>query len=136
MWRLVPVVLLAESLCARPAPEARQAIDRALPLLERSASTFVAKRGCVSCHHNILPILMLHLARGRGVAVDSAVLDAVEEKTFRDLRKPEALDEAIQASTLNDPTPNDSSLLMAAHAAGVEPGLTTGVYARRSFICG
>ena len=131
MWRLVPVVLLAESLCARPAPEARQAIDRALPLLERSASTFVAKRGCVSCHHNILPILMLHLARGRGVAVDSAVLDAVEEKTFRDLRKPEALDEAIQASTLNDPTPNDSFLLMAAQAAGIEQGQITAVYARR-----
>jgi hypothetical protein len=92
---------------------------------------FVAQRGCVSCHHNIVPILMLHLARSRGVAVDSTVLDAVEEKTFRDLRKPGALDEAIQASTLNDPTPNDSSLLMAAHAAGVEPGLTTGVYARR-----
>src|SRR5215467_12313712 len=111
MWRLVPVVLLAGWLCARPAPEAGQAIDRALPLLERSASTFVAKRGCVSCHHNIVPILMLHLARSRGVAVDSTVLDAVEEKTFRDLRKSGAMDEAIQASTLNDPTPNDSSLL-------------------------
>src|SRR6185369_4445354 len=32
---------------------------------------------------------------------------------------------------LNDPTPNDSDLLMAAHAAGLQPDLTTAVYALR-----
>jgi hypothetical protein len=131
MWRFLPFALALTLLRAAPAPEVHQAVARALPILQRSASTFVAKRGCVSCHHNILPVLMLHLAGSRGVAVDSSVLDAVEEKTFRDLRKPGALDEAIQASTLNDPTPNDSFLLMAAHAAGIEPSLTTAVYARR-----
>ena len=45
--------------------EARQAVARALPLLQRSAATFVAKRACVSCPHTILPILMLHEARDR-----------------------------------------------------------------------
>jgi ankyrin repeat protein len=41
------------------------------------------------------------------------------------------LDDAIQAVALNDPTPNDSFLLMAAGAAGVEPGLVPAAYARR-----
>jgi ankyrin repeat protein len=91
----------------------------------------VKRQACVSCHHNILPILTLHLARDRGVGIDQAVLDAVEKKTFVDLRNADAFDKAVQASTLNDPTPNDSYLLMAAGAAGIAPDLTTKVYARR-----
>jgi ankyrin repeat protein len=109
----------------------RDVITRALPVLQSSASSFVAKRACVSCHHNILPVLMLHLARERGIAIDSTVLSSVESKTFQALTGATALDDAIQATTLNDPTPNDSYLLMAAHAAGIEPNLTTAVYARR-----
>jgi ankyrin repeat protein len=100
-------------------------------MLQRSAGEFVAKRACVSCHHNILPILTLDLARQRGVEIDAKVLQAVEEKTFRELRSANALDNAIQATTLNDPTPNDSLLLMAAHDAGWSPDLTTAVYALR-----
>ena len=131
MRRLVLLAVMARALAAANAPEVRQAITRALPILQRSAAEFVAKRACLSCHHNILPILMLHMARDRGLAVDAAVLDAVEDKTFRALRGPAALDDAIQAATLNDPTPNDSFLLMAAHSAGFEAGLVPAVYARR-----
>jgi ankyrin repeat protein len=71
------------------------------------------------------------MARERGLSFDSAVLNAVESKTFRSLRGPAALDDAVQAATLNDPTPDDSYLLMAAHASGIKPDLTTAVYARR-----
>ena len=127
----VVAILLARCLAAQSGPQIREAVTRALPVLERSASVFVEKRACVSCHHNILPILMLHMARDRGLAVDPAVLSAVEQKTFRALRGPAALDDAIRAVTLDDPTPDDSFLLMAAHAAGLPPDLTTAVYARR-----
>ena len=116
---------------AQSGSEVRHAVERALPILQRSAATFVEKRACVSCHHNILPILMLHEARDRGIPMDSEVLSAIEEKTFRELRGATALDDAIQATTLNDPTPDDSFLLMAAQASGIKPGLTTAVYARR-----
>jgi ankyrin repeat protein len=131
MRNILLLALLAHSLSAQSSPEFRQSVSRALPPLEHSAAAFVAKRACVSCHHNILSILMLHLARDRGVTVDSAALDAVEAKTFRSLRGPSALDDAVLAVTLNDPTPDDSYLLMAAHAAGLAPDLTTAVYARR-----
>jgi ankyrin repeat protein len=100
-------------------------------MLQRSAKEFVAKRACVSCHHNILTILTLDRARSSGFKIDEAVLKAVEEKTFRELQTQNALDDAIQATTLNDPTPDDSYLLMAAYDAGLTPGLTTAVYARR-----
>ena len=128
---LVTILLFQASAWAQSPSDIRRTVDRALPILQRSAQEFVAKRACVSCHHNILPILMLDLARSRGFTVDSKVLDAVQDKTFRELRGPNALENAIQVTTLNDPTPNDSDLLMAAQAAGLQPDLTTAVYARR-----
>lgn len=131
MRRLLWLVALAPALRAQSEADIRAAVSRALVPLQSSTANFVAKRACVSCHHNILSILAFHEARDRGFKIDSAVLGAVEEKTFRGLRKPEALDEAIQATTLNDPTPDESFLLMAANAAGIEPDLITGVYARR-----
>jgi ankyrin repeat protein len=123
--------LAAHALFAQSSQEIRQAVNRALPPLDHSTATFVAKRACVSCHHNILSILMFHLAREHGVAIDPALLSAVESKTFRSLRGPAAFDDAVQAVTLNDPTPDDSYLLMAAHASDLAPDLTTAVYARR-----
>src|SRR5580698_7997329 len=135
--RIFPLLALLANILAAPsagAPstqEIRQAVERALPPLEHSTAAFVAKRACVSCHHNILSILTFQMARERGVAIDPAVLNAVEAKTFRPLRGPSAFDDAVQAVTLNDPTPNDSFLLMAAHASGLAPDLTTAVYARR-----
>ena len=131
MRALLMLLLFTETLSAQPQQNVREAINRALPVLQRSAAEFVAKRACVSCHHNILTILTLDLARNRGFQIDSKVLESVEEKTFRALRAANALDDAIQATTLNDPTPNDSYLLMAAHDAGVPSDLVTAVYARR-----
>ncbi|HXP84724.1 MAG TPA: ankyrin repeat domain-containing protein [Bryobacteraceae bacterium] len=131
MRLLVTVLLLAQAVWGQGAGNIRRAVEKALPVLQRSAASFVAQRACVSCHHNVLPILMLHMAQDRGWPVDAAVLQAVEDKTFRSLRGAAALDDAIQAVTLNDPTPNDSFLLMAGHAAGLPQDLTTEVLARR-----
>src|SRR5262245_43922308 len=107
---IVPGILLAFLLLqitawAQSPSDIRKTVDRALPIMQRSAQEFVTKRACVSCHHNILPILMLDLARSRGFTIDSKVLEAVQDKTFRELRGPNALDNAIQVTTLNDPTP-------------------------------
>jgi len=116
---------------AGAAPDARAAVVRALPLLQRSAATFVEKRACFSCHHNALSIMTLRLADRRGIAIDPKTLNAVETKTFGVLRSPTATDAAVQAATISDPTPNDSLLLLAAHAAGLPGDLTTGALARR-----
>jgi ankyrin repeat protein len=122
---------LAGTLLEQSQQNVRAAVVRALPILQRSAGEFVAKRACVSCHHNILTILTLDLARTRGLEIDAKVLTAVEDKTFRELRGANSLDNAIQVTTLNDPTPNDSYLLMAAQDAGLGRDLTTAVYAGR-----
>jgi len=125
------LLLTAQVASAQPASTPRAAILRALPILQQSAKTFVDKRGCVSCHHNILPILTLHLARGRGFKVDAATLSAIEAKTFRELSSPTAIDDAVQGINVADPTPNDSLLLIAANAANRPSDLPAEIYARR-----
>ncbi|HEY7388938.1 MAG TPA: ankyrin repeat domain-containing protein [Bryobacteraceae bacterium] len=129
--RILPLLALAAAVQAQTQTEVHGAVTRALPLIERSAANFVARRACVSCHHNILPIILLHMARERGFRIDNAVLGSVEQKTFRQLRGGSALDTAVEATTLSDPTPDDSFLLMAAHAVGIAPDAVTGVYAHR-----
>ena len=135
MRRCFLLIALAPVAFCQPEPPSdvtiRTAVSRTLPLLQKSAANFVAARACVSCHHNVLPVLLFHMAQDRGFEINPKVLNAVEDKTFRNLRSATALDDAIQATTLNDPTPDESYLLMAAHAAGSPPDLITAVYARR-----
>jgi ankyrin repeat protein len=107
-----------------------RAVRRAVPLLQRSAAAFVEKRACFSCHHNGLSIMTLRQAERRGITVNQDVLTAVEAKTFGVLSD-NAVDAAVQGSSLSDPTPNDSLLLMAAHDAAIPDTLATGVLARR-----
>ena len=64
------LVFMAETLSAQSVLNIRSAVSRALPVLQRSAGEFVEKRACVSCHHNILTILTLDLARSRGFEVN------------------------------------------------------------------
>jgi hypothetical protein len=133
--RFVPLafvtLLFSQSALPQSVPATREAIQRALPTLQRSASTFVEKRACFSCHHNALSIQTLRLAQNRGFNVDAKVLGAVEQKTFRELQNPNALDDAVQAANLSDPTPNESLLLMAAHASGRASDTVTAVIAQR-----
>lgn len=124
-------LLISETALPQSAPDTREAIQRALPILQKSASSFVEKRACFSCHHNALSILTLRMAQDRGFTIDPSVLGAVEQKTFRELRNPNALDDAVQAASLSDPTPNESLLLMAAHASSVPRDTVTGVIAQR-----
>ncbi|HVZ21526.1 MAG TPA: hypothetical protein VG871_10715, partial [Vicinamibacterales bacterium] len=126
---LIFALVTATAAPAAAADAARAAVVRALPMLQRAAQTFVEKRACFSCHHNGLSIMALRMADRRGIAVDARVLDAVETRTFRALRGETALDDAVQAAGLSDPTPNDSLLLVAAHAARLPGALTTAVYA-------
>ena len=132
---LIPIfVLLLAPLPANGQTDparARAAALRAMPMLQRSVRTFVENRGCVSCHHNSVAVVTLRMAQRYGLAVDAAVLNAVETKTFRQLRSATAVDDAVQAVGMADPTPGTSYLLMAAHAAQLPADLATATWAAR-----
>ncbi|HET7218406.1 MAG TPA: ankyrin repeat domain-containing protein [Vicinamibacterales bacterium] len=48
----------------------RDAVSRSLPLLQRTATSFYEKSGCVSCHNNTLTAVTVAAARRQGFAVD------------------------------------------------------------------
>src|SRR4051812_36519968 len=128
---LAMLVLLAQTAAPQPAPSTRVAVERALPAIQQSAKAFVKQRSCVSCHHNILPILTLRLAASRGFTIEADALSSIERKTFRELTNAKAFDEAVQLPDVGDPALNESWLLTAARDSGLAANLTTGVFAKR-----
>jgi ankyrin repeat protein len=61
------------------AASVQQAVAKSLPLLQKSAGTFAAKRSCISCHHQALVAMTVGLARKRGFKVDKRI--AEQERT-------------------------------------------------------
>jgi ankyrin repeat protein len=60
----------------KPAASARAAIDRSIPLLQRSDVAFLKKSGCVSCHNNNLTAMTIAAARKQGVRFDDGIARA------------------------------------------------------------
>jgi ankyrin repeat protein len=61
------------SVTPRPAPSVRTAIERSLPLLQRSDARFIEKTGCVSCHHNTMTAMAMAIARAKRLPVDESI---------------------------------------------------------------
>lgn len=79
---------------APPAPlsGARDAVERAVPLLQASARHWTAEVGCFSCHHQGFGPLALALASESGIPVDEAAWDAEADAVRRySLERYEAL---------------------------------------------
>jgi ankyrin repeat protein len=51
----------------------REAVSRAVPLLQRSDVQFLAKAGCVSCHNNTLTAMTVSAARAKRIPVDEQI---------------------------------------------------------------
>lgn len=54
----------------KPAGSVRAALERSIPLLQRTDATFLQKAGCVSCHQNTLTAMTVATARRHGLRVD------------------------------------------------------------------
>ncbi len=54
----------------------RAAVERSLPLLQGIGEPFIAKTGCVSCHHNSVVSSAVLTARGNGYRVDEQAVSA------------------------------------------------------------
>src|SRR5687768_16395210 len=55
---------------------ARKAVEKALPLLEKSSAEYTRQRGCFSCHHQAMPVFALSIARAHGFPVDETNFQA------------------------------------------------------------
>ena len=54
----------------KPAATVRAAVERSIPLLQKTDAVFLQKAGCVSCHNNTLTAMTIADARKRGIKVD------------------------------------------------------------------
>ena len=54
----------------------RTAVERSLPMLQGIGQPFIAKTGCVSCHHNSVVSSAVLAARGNGYRVDEQAVSA------------------------------------------------------------
>ena len=62
-------VLMVLALQAEPGA-IRAAVERAIPLVEKSSAGFMEERLCFRCHHQGVPVLALATAREAGVSID------------------------------------------------------------------
>lgn len=67
--------------------QAKEAVERALPLIEKSARVSMAERSCFTCHSHGMPYLALKAAGERGFKVDPGLPKALLEHTHASLRR-------------------------------------------------
>ena len=113
---------------AKPVEEAelRAASAKAIKLIQQSQAVWSKKETCASCHHQLLPEILLKLARQRAVPLDEKVARDTTANTFAYLKD---IDLAVQYYDYIDVF-FDGWLLLAANVAGVQPSLTTAAYAQ------
>ncbi|MBM3785187.1 MAG: hypothetical protein FJW30_12555 [Acidobacteria bacterium] len=109
---------------ALPAPvesnTVKDAIARAIPLLQRAAPPIPEQRGCVSCHNNLQLRQVLALARPRGFAIDAAMATREDER----LEKARAKQLPDEWAGINIPEISSYQLFALADA-GVKPNAGT-----------
>jgi hypothetical protein len=57
------------------ASDVRDAVARALPLIQKGNAGHLEKRACFACHHQAVPLLAVTTARSRGMAVGDGIVD-------------------------------------------------------------
>jgi len=107
----------------RDAAAARAAVERALPLLTRSAVEYTRRRDCFSCHHQAMSVLALTTARARGFTIDSAALRLQAAHTLRDLEN--AREEYRQGRGQGGQATRAGYALWSLELAGTSPDATT-----------
>jgi hypothetical protein len=109
----------------------RTAAEKAIVLIEASQKIWdskgLAKGGCISCHHQLLPAIAFRVAREHGLRVNEEVALDHSAKVFSFY---ETLDRAVQYTHVIEPSMFDALRLIAEDATGARPTLTRAVYAR------
>ena len=64
----------------------RGAVEKAIPLLEKTTAVTLNERSCFNCHNLGMPLMALKVSGDRGFKVDAASLKAVLERTAESLK--------------------------------------------------
>jgi squalene cyclase len=80
---LVAMAAISHAQPAERVPQAaiREAVEKSLPALQKAGPVFAKKNGCISCHHQSLPLQATAMASQRGYnydhSLDQAQMEAV-----------------------------------------------------------
>jgi ankyrin repeat protein len=112
----------------KPAATVRAAVERSLPLLQRSAVTFAQKAGCVSCHNNSLTSMTIAAARKHNFLVDEAA-EQTQVKSAASFVE-SWRERSLQAWPIPGDAATVSYLLVGLDAAKHSPDVATDAWAR------
>jgi ankyrin repeat protein len=115
-------------LSPKPAGSVRAALERSIPLLQKTDSIFLQKTSCVSCHHNTLTAMTVATARTNGFSVD-------EQMARNQLKKIGAYVEtwherALQGVGIPGESGTMSNILLGLAAENYPPDAGTDAFAR------
>jgi hypothetical protein len=99
--------------------DARSAIARSAPLLQRSGVTFYDKGGCVSCHHNLLGLMTTRALRDRKLGFDEGTATRELKVLVEDLVN--TRDQALQGIVVPGGATTTTGYLLVALAASDHP---------------
>lgn len=134
---IIEVLVRAGAAAGSPAPtvaaapvvagrnDARAAVARSVPLLQRSGIDFYNRGGCVSCHHNLLTAMTVAVVRSRGMRVDEG--SALREFAMLADTMEAGSDATLQGASVpgNGGATTTGYLLIALSAAGYAPDART-----------
>jgi len=106
-----------------PAQTIREAVERSLPLLQKTDVIFLQNTGCVSCHHNSLTAMAIATARKNGFPVDQKI--AAQQLKLIAARQADWRERALQGIILADTPFVIGYTLMGLGAESYPPDATT-----------
>jgi ankyrin repeat protein/mono/diheme cytochrome c family protein len=112
----------------KPAGSVREALERSIPLLQKTDSSFTQKAGCVSCHHNTLTSITVSAARAHGFSVDEQVSRTQTNKIAHYLET--WRERVLQGAGIPGDSNTISSMLLGLAAQDYPPDAATDAMAR------
>lgn len=106
-----------------PAHSIQEAVQRSLPLLQKTDVIFLQNTGCVSCHHNSLTAMAVATARKNGFTVDERI--AERQLKLIAARQADWRERALQGMVLADTPFVVGYTLMGMHAEQYPADATT-----------
>ncbi|MCU1329062.1 MAG: Ankyrin [Bryobacterales bacterium] len=133
---IAKAILIISSLALPPfvqadaptATQIRDAANKAAGIMQSSMAQVDPKVPCITCHHGMLPLFALNVARNHGVTVNETQRRQIMLKTFGAMRD---IDAAIQGTHVVDENLDASEIMMFGPELGVAPNIGAALHARR-----
>lgn len=119
-----PVVQMLKQHGASDRKMVRDAVERSMAMMEKSAPEFFRVSGCASCHHQSVPQMAMQRVKAKGMQVDQQMWDK-QSRSVIAVMKPHNQTMLEGKDNIPDPAISISYYLLGLGAAGYKPDETT-----------